>query len=41
MNGRQLPETEVKSLRFGEGSVAEAYAEAKKGQVTRIGGPAA
>jgi SsrA-binding protein len=31
--GIALTGTEVKSLRFGEGSIAEAYAEVKEGQV--------
>ena len=31
--GIALSGTEVKSLRFGEGSIAEAYAEVRKGEV--------
>ena len=34
--GIALTGTEVKSLRFGEGSIAEAYAEVKDGQVNLI-----
>ena len=34
--GIALTGTEVKSLRFGEGSIAEAYAEVKDGQVSLI-----
>ena len=34
--GIALTGTEVKSLRFGEGSIAEAYAEVKEGQVWLI-----
>ena len=34
--GIALTGTEVKSLRFGEGSIAEAYAEVKNGQVSLI-----
>src|SRR3954462_5163202 len=34
--GIALTGTEVKSLRFGEGSIAEAYAEGKNGQVSLI-----
>ena len=34
--GIVLRGTEVKSLRFGEGSIAEAYAEVKDGQVSLI-----
>jgi SsrA-binding protein len=31
--GIMLTGTEVKSLRFGEGSIAESYAEVRKGEV--------
>ena len=34
--GIALTGTEVKSLRFGEGSIAEAYAEVKDGQVNLV-----
>ena len=34
--GIALTGTEVKSLRFGEGSIAEAYAEVKDGQINLI-----
>ncbi|WP_374528054.1 SsrA-binding protein, partial [Novosphingobium sp.] len=34
--GIALTGTEVKSLRFGEGSIAEAYAEVKNGEVWLI-----
>jgi SsrA-binding protein len=34
--GIALTGTEVKSLRFGEGSIAESYAEVKNGQVSLI-----
>jgi SsrA-binding protein len=34
--GIALTGTEVKSLRFGEGSIAESYAEVKDGQVTLV-----